>query len=229
MAKRSVNYTSTDGNNGTLKINVLAVQCPYCDSLSVPDVLYGSYSGRRGYRLFCRCVNTKCEGTFVCALERNIVNGSTEYSTGNVQSDIKVKRKEFSTIISEISTNFVEIYNQAYAPQQMGLSDICGVGYRKALEFLIKDYAMSLCDNEDMKNAIKSKNLAKCIGDDIDNIKIKEVSKRATWLGNDETHYIRKWEEKDVKNLITTIELTTHWIESEVETQKLLSEMAEPK
>ena len=38
----------------------------------------------------------------------------------------------------------------------------------------------------------------------IDDSNIKNVAKRAVWLGNDETHYIRKWEDKDLSFLKKT-------------------------
>ena len=135
-----------------------------------------------------------------------------------------MNKKDFSKIIVEISPSFCEIYNQAYAAQQMELSQICGVGYRKALEFLIKDYIMSSIVDE-KKESIKQKNLSKCISEDIASSNIKAVAARATWIGNDETHYVRKWEDKDIYDLIGLIDLTVRWIESEVETKRLLEEM----
>lgn len=54
---------------------------------------------------------------------------------------------------------------------------------------------------------------------------IKNVAKRAAWLGNDETHYVRKWASKDVTNLKQLIELVVRWIENEVETERVLQEM----
>ena len=71
--------------------------------------------------------------------------------------------------------------------------------------------------------------MANCIAEDVSNEKIKAVAQRAVWLGNDETHYIRKWTNKDVSHLKGLIELTVRWIESELETQELLNDMPEPK
>lgn len=73
------------------------------------------------------------------------------------------------------------------------MSQICGVGYRKALEFLIKDYLISGESGEERKEAIKNKFLGNCIQYDVVNEQIKIVAQRAVWLGNDETHYTRIW------------------------------------
>ena len=108
----------------------------------------------------------------------------------------------------------------------MSLMEICGVGYRKALEFLIKDYIIQ-GKSEDIVDKIKKIRLAKCIDDYVEDEKLKAVAKRAVWLGNDETHYVRKWENKDVQDLKGVIRLTILWIEKEKETEWLLAEMTE--
>ena len=117
------------------------------------------------------------------------------------------------------------IYNQAFSAEQYNLTEICGVGYRKALEFLIKDYL--IINNPDETEKIQKKLLGSCISEYIDNTRLKSVAKRAVWLGNDETHYIRKWETKDLQDLKKLIELTLHWIEMETLSESLESEMPE--
>ena len=135
------------------------------------------------------------------------------------------KKKEFSDIINSISSQFVSIYNQAYFAEQINLDQICGVGYRKSLEFLIKDYLISKETEKQVKENIRKKFLNNCIQDHVQNDNIKNVAKRAVWLGNDETHYVRVWANKDVKNLKQLIDLTVRWIENEVETERVLQEM----
>jgi hypothetical protein len=49
---------------------------------------------------------------------------------------------EFSQIIRGISPDYCEIYNQAHKAEQANLELVAGPGYRKALEFLIKDYLL---------------------------------------------------------------------------------------
>ncbi len=52
---------------------------------------------------------------------------------------------------------------------------------------------------------------------------------RAVWLGNDQTHYLRKWEDKDLADLKRLIQLTLHWIEMDELTKKTLEDMPEGK
>jgi len=132
--------------------------------------------------------------------------------------------KEFSRHIHAISTQFIEIYNQSLSAESRNLSEICGIGYRKALEFLVKDYLISkiAVDDDAAIQAIRQKFLGRCIKEDITNENIKICAERATWLGNDETHYERRFENKDVTDLKRLVDLCVKWIEMELETQEAL-------
>ena len=59
----------------------------------------------------------------------------------------------------------------------------------------------------------------------VDDQKIKLCAERAAWLGNDETHYERRWEGKDIEDVKTLIKLTCFWIESDLVTAKYTNEM----
>ncbi|GGB26904.1 hypothetical protein GCM10011409_00260 [Lentibacillus populi] len=99
---------------------------------------------------------------------------------------------------------------------------ISGIGYRKAIEFLVKDYLIFL--NPENKEKILKQQLSPCINM-LDNHNIKEIARRAAWLGNDETHYMRKWEDKDINDLKKLIEVTVYFIAMDVSAKKYLEEM----
>lgn len=223
MEYTNVRYREANGSEENRKIQKVAVKCPFCRIQMIPNYLYSCGNKESGVGVFCRCTNPDCEKPFISEYVLN----SNMYTYSRILPNFDVDKKDFGHIIYEISPTFCNIYNQAYAAQQMNLSQICGVGYRKALEFLIKDYIMSGIE-DDKKDGIKQKNLAKCIKEDISSSNVKAVAARATWIGNDETHYVRKWEDKDIKDLIGMIDLTIRWIESEVETKRLLEEMPMP-
>ncbi|GAA4448677.1 hypothetical protein GCM10023189_06890 [Nibrella saemangeumensis] len=166
------------------------------------------------------CPDKDCRESFI-AYYRSLGNQFTEYEFLTTVG--KLRGRDFSDEIAKISSGFIKIYNEAYAAEQQGLTEICGVGYRKALEFLIKDYAIKKHPTE--KDKIEKKLLAPCIGDYVSDDRIKSVAKRAVWLGNDETHYIRKWEGKNIADLKKLIDLTLHWIEAEVLTESFSDEM----
>jgi hypothetical protein len=139
-----------------------------------------------------------------------------------------------SEIITKLSPDFCAIYKQAHQAEQYRLDLVAGPGYRKALEFLIKDYIISGFTEKDealaAKKAIVEKTqLGTCIATHIKSEQIKEIAKRAAWLGNDETHYVRKWEDKDLEDLKKLIRLTLHWIEIETLTGEVIATMPEGK
>jgi hypothetical protein len=129
----------------------------------------------------------------------------------------------FPEEIGNISPLFVEIFSEASAAESYGLKQIAGVGYRKALEFLIKDYCVRTqpADEEQIKKAP----LGDCISRFVDDPRVKECARRAVWLGNDETHYVRKWADKDVGDLKALIELSVGWIHNCELTERYLAGM----
>jgi hypothetical protein len=65
------------------------------------------------------------------------------------------------------------------------------------------------------------------INDYVNESRIKSTARRVVWLGNDETHYYRTWEDKDIKDMKILIDLTLHWIESEELTRKYEEDMTD--
>ena len=208
----SVKVRKVGGNY--VDISQYSTECPFCHSNIIPNYIFWN-----NYYLFASCPNEVCGKHFVLIQNRN-----GKYV--NVLPNAIPCSRNFSEIIAKISPSFVEIYNQAYHAEQESLNQICGVGYRKALEFLIKDYLISKESDEQIIQNIKSKLLSNCIQENVQNENIKNVAKRAVWLGNDETHYVRKWADKDVNNLKQLIDLTIRWIENEIETERVLQEMS---
>ena len=107
--------------------------------------------------------------------------------------------QEFPEEIAQLSPQFVEIYNQAAEAEAMELDEISGIGYRKALEFLVKDFCIH--KNPDSADEIKRTMLGACIKKWIDDKRINTLAERAVWIGNDETHYVRKHTDLDIKDM----------------------------
>ena len=117
-------------------------------------------------------------------------------------------------MIQKLSPDFCEIHNQAYIAQQQGLTKISGIGYRKALEFLVKDYVIFLNPNESVN--IKSLNLSSCISKYIESSQIKSLATAATWIGNDETHYIKKNLDYNIEDMLVFIDVMVSFINTEL-------------
>jgi hypothetical protein len=99
-----------------------------------------------------------------------------------------VHPRVFSSVIHTISPSFETIYNEALIAQKHGLLNICGGGYRKALEFLVYDYV--IYKNPTESEAIKKMGqLANVVETYIDDKNLKTHLMAAAWLGNDTIHY----------------------------------------
>lgn len=175
--------------------------------------------------LFYQCRRDACQKPFI-AIFRYVYDGNrSPYYMHELQKIIPnlPEEKHWPVEVNTISKKFAEIYNQALACELHGYDHASGPTYRKALEYIVKDYSITL--NPDKEAEIKSKLLGNCINDYLENDALKECAKRAAWLGNDETHYVRKWEFKDISDLKTLIQLTVNHIQTALLTKKYLEEM----
>ena len=213
-------------DNKTYSFEFIPDECPHCHKSIHPK-----YVSQHGYNhedvsfmdLILSCPNRDCQKAFITTYEY-LGNDEFEFhstSTGTL------KKHKFSKEINKTSPIFSKIYNQSIHAEQKKLMEICGVGYRKSLEFLIKDYA--IFRNPEKKGVIEKQSLSICINNYVTDSRIIKVAKRATWLGNDETHYVRKWEGKNLTDLKKLIELTVHWIEMDLLTDSFEEEMPENK
>lgn len=165
------------------------------------------------------CTNRECSSLIIGYYNR----GENGYFYFARIAPIVPKSKDFDPEIKEVSPSFVDIYNQSLFAEQTSLTLISGIGYRKALEFLVKDFLVYL--DEGNKEAILKMQLGQCINK-LQNHNIKEITKRATWLGNDEAHYTRIWIEKDVSDLKKLIGVACHFITMDITTKKYIEEMS---
>ena len=207
-----------------LNIDGLPNKCPFCFHSITPNPIYAIFLEKfhtQELRVLMQCPNIDCMEGFLGAYYKDykqnyyIFQGSV--SKGNTET------KSFKEVIKNISPAFANIYNEAYAAEQNKLLEICGVGYRKSLEFLIKDYC--ILKNPEKQDSIRKQMLMPVIENFVNNQNIQSVATRATWLGNDQTHYTRRWNDKDLNDLKILIDLTVHWIEMEVLTQDFESSM----
>lgn len=203
--------------------------CPVCHNGIEPIWRYGWVEGESAYAVF-QCPINDCRKLFISSFVRNEHASSlarTSIFSFKGSSPWKPLEHVFAAEVKTISEKFCEIYDESHEAEQRGLMNICGAGYRRALEFLIKDYLIK--ENECDAEKVREKSLGACINEYLDDKKIKECAKRAAWLGNDQTHYYRIWEDKDLNDLKTLIGLTVNWIHNDCLTKKFMSEMPKDK
>ncbi len=195
-------------------------KCPICSGGISPILLYGVYNKNlfsdqtTGYTLVFAC--PKCHNIFIAKYE----SGNQGKYTIHSISPQEPQKASFDDNIMSFSPSFIEVYNQALAAEAFHLDQIAGMGYRKALEFLIKDYAIYIdpTKEEDIKKTL----LGKCIEKYIDHPKIKATATASAWLGNDETHYIRKFDNKDIEDLKRFINSCVYWILADYDANKAI-------
>ena len=102
---------------------------------------------------------------------------------------------------------------EATSVESQGMRHVAGIGYRKALEFLLKDYAISKTPNS--MGEISKQPLGQVIDKFISSDVIRTTAKAAIWIGNDEAHYTRKWEDKDISDLKRFIDACVYHIVTE--------------
>jgi hypothetical protein len=215
-------------------VNTTPDTCPFCRSLVYFEPVKVFYIDEADIQLVLKCPKNGCHkytiGLYRCSgqVEVGFVQDPHTYNAYSLydtvpETPLSLQKETFPNEITEVSPQFEIIFNQAYAAEQMKLSEIAGVGYRKALEFLVKDFAIHR--NPAQKDKILNTLLASCLKTYIEDPKIRSVAERAIWLGNDETHYLRKWEDKDINDLKVLIQLTVAWIKIFQLTEKYTNEM----
>lgn len=104
----------------------------------------------------------------------------------------------FNEELSNLSPNFIEAYSQAQQAEDEGLDAITGPAYRKAVEFIVKDFL--IYKHPEQKDEIKKEFLSKAINR-IDDARIKTLARATTYIGNDLTHYDKRDEQSSVESL----------------------------
>ena len=213
----------------------IPTRCPHCKiALSDPTVIsfYWEDSFKGTLSLYSIYFCPHCEKAFF--VDGPISSGSHSYA--NHTEHLSFIRHIYPSIrsltdfpdgISSLSSNFVELYHQSEIAEAEGLSGICGMGYRKSLEFLIKDYAKY--KNPDKHGVIESSTLSQCITDYITDERIKSLAKAAAWLGNDESHYERKHSSYNLKDLKAFIAAAVSFIQYDLSYQSALDLLSDPK
>ncbi|MFE4350182.1 hypothetical protein [Peribacillus butanolivorans] len=218
-----IEYLLEEPDYKTDHLNTLPENCPICNHSIAPVHIMEYSLGLYNLSLVCGCPRKDCGKIFIVEYQSTEMN-DTRYDLKAFFPQ-KYPVQKFPEEISNLSSKFVKIYNQAFIAEITGLNEICGGGYRKALEFLVKDYAIKL--NPGDEDVIKSKLLKPCIKGYIEHPRVAFMAERAAWLGNDEAHYVRKWDEKDVQDLKKLIKLTVSYIETELISKEIEAEMAE--
>lgn len=180
---------------------VLPATCPNCGVANNPQSNFiGLYSNIAAFTHLCtrcskyhytmqaiRANDGEAEELFLCY---------PEYSVEKVP-----------TLLLEHCPNFSRVYSQALRADSEGLEDLAGMGYRAALEFLIKDYALAF-NLDTLEDIAKLKTLSTTISHYF-NKKNGELlafntAEVVSIVGNDFTHWYKEHDFtlSDIKNYL---------------------------
>lgn len=198
--------------------------CPHCGRTMAPECVSRTDSGESNpyyrtakFALTYRCSFSDCRKYF--AVEYNTDGGTLKEIHYSYRPPVKT---DFPKTITDLSIMFASIYSQSAIAESEHLDLIAGVGYRKAAEFLIKDYAIH--KSSENKDKICKQPLGQVIQDYFDDFpKLKDLATAVAWIGNDETHYIRKHDDKDLDDLKRFIKSAVYFISADLDADEALS------
>ncbi len=195
-------------------------ECPMCgygmDMQREQHYRYHDYTGDNN-QIECKvaCVHfcPHCRNLFVSVHEmvkgpnlfREIRHHIYPYSDKTVNLPDEIKR---------ISTGFGIIYEQAIKAKNCELDEIYGMALRKALEHLVKDYA--LYKNPEKEDDIAKKSLAECIKNYIDDNRINTLCTSCRLIGNNETHWKNNNTAEDIIFMEKVLKAIIHYVEQEM-------------
>lgn len=113
--------------------------------------------------------------------------------------------KILDPLLQEMSPRFIESYRQANIAENHNCFDLAGSGYRNAIEILIKDYA--IIELKEDPTTVAKKKLHICIKEYLGDVDLTRCADVVRILGNDNTHYERKYEELDFNILKTYMDI----------------------
>lgn len=167
--------------------------CPHCGNIMEPIIFHYYFDNSIQHSIYtCQCTVQSCHKNFV--LEYNPISVLIDYRYDGFQ------KPTISKNIKKLSPIFEATFTEASIAEAKHLNNISGLAFRKAFEFLVKDFA--IYQNEHDTEKIRTNSLNNVI--DMyykDMPKIKELLHITRKIGNDETHYYRNFDEVDISDL----------------------------
>ncbi|MXN90193.1 DUF4145 domain-containing protein [Flavobacterium sp. Sd200] len=177
--------------------------CPYCYVTQICTEVGCSqkHSSKESLISLWRCTNMSCQRLIVC--ENELIGAEFVFirfldscPQERIWPEPVLQLKSAGD--STLESKFIKTYNQSVQAENAGLDEIAGMGYRKSIEYLVKDLATAKFPNDIEK--IKGKALAQVLKDYFTG-DIKDILERAVWLGNDHAHYYKIFEQFDLTML----------------------------
>ena len=170
--------------------------CPNCNSVFAPEVVVGTtlISNSEYAVIVFRCNDPDCLKLVFC-----LYKWEDQKSLTLLDIYPKFSSLTIPDVVSDLSPKYALFCNQAYAAEQNGDYELAGIGYRAAIEFLTKDYAITILNKP--YEEVKDKKLAKAIELYLPDMKFKNSADVVRLLGNDNNHYVQEYVDYDFTTL----------------------------
>lgn len=224
---KSINVAYPNGNiQATIEF---PKTCPHCHQKAIPSLVNKKVEYLNDFcvivALFFQCI--ECEHFFVNEYRLDKVGDSFHISLVPYTYTKKIEAY-IPDRVQKISHKFVEIYEDSLYAESYDLHHLVGIGLRKATEFLLKDYA--IYKNPDDEDEIKTMYLMPVITKYYSDQKnILTLAKATTWLGNDETHYLKIHTDKDLDDLKMFLKALISFIDNSLIFEEAVSFTARQK
>lgn len=192
--------------------------CPYCDHGIIPQIVYSKCVDNPSKERFDSVILAQCPNCNLFYILPYKVLGKNKHSHNYLAEynpypcDIEV-HLDVPSEIYDLSPQFCEIIKQTLQAEKLNLYHISGMGYRKSVEFLVKDYLIHF--NPQNKEKISKMHLGQAINL-IDNETILTLAKTANMISNDNVHYVRKHPDKDINDVKRFIKTLIHFITMDI-------------
>lgn len=207
------NQSVVKSTGKTVNITYDAIEkCTNCNKALSPQKLYSIVIEKEDeFYIYVADFCNSCKTVLISEYKANKISDNVYRQEKLIRTYPEMFESEyFEKDIEKLSPQFVKIYNQALQAEKIGLDEIAGLGYRKAVEFLIKDFAIHERPNEE--DEIRNSWMKVCIEKYIEDKKIQVLAEKSDWIGNDEAHYIRKQEDRDIKDMKRFIKAMVYYI-----------------
>lgn len=207
----------------------LSDQCPHCKVSVTPDIIYAITSKKYEYSqsnyaaILVQCPSNNCSQFYIDYFYLPATQSNISKKTSRKEKYFykPLLSNDLPNEVNEKFPEFNEIYSQAIQAENYGLNQIAGVGYRKALEFLVKQYCIH--KNSENEETIKKEALGSTIANRLSDFpKIQLLAKAATWIGNDETHFVRKHKDHDIASMKKFIKSAATFISADLDADEAI-------
>jgi hypothetical protein len=211
-----VNTKKSDIKYSNIALNVLIpINCPHCGAFVEPKFIQSVAAGYNDKSsIFLATFRVECCDKLFFAVYQRF---NQELNAQLLYVYPPYIPETLPASIHQISPRFVEIYKQSHFAEENNFFELAGSGYRNSIEVLIKDYAINELSKPEKE--VKSKKLYNAIGDYLPNERLMSTADVVRILGNDNTHYERKYSSFDIDILKRYLTIFI----SQIDTEYLIS------